>query len=558
MGGHGMRQAVRRLLAAMILSLAAAAPAPAQEILPELARIGPWPAASRLIGYGGRLWLANSVKGVNHNSADIYSYDPRTGALRYERRLFSQDAGHPLVFGGLLYWPFEDSRFSLGWGHFMVTDGRRWRLGTIPSARAFHVHAMTVHDGAVLAATSAWRAGLQSSSDGGLTWRRRYDHPTPDGQVSRITELATLPAGVVGALRDPAGRRLVWFDGAQVSDLQGWPRDRSVRGLAVRDGWLYGLVEEADGTRLWRSDGSASEAVAAQRPGWRPRGLAADGRGLWTVEAVAGGGLLWFSSDGRDWRALHRLEGGIPHEVALYGGLPYVAGAGDDGRGILWGPARPAPVEPLPGPGAATAPLDRMSGGPTGDEDWLAIGAELDRALADPAGYLDGNRGPRDLVYGAAQLRPPEGFFAARLSQPVPDLELSLIGGAARASAAQIARHLLLWGMAVAGRGQVPVELLTAPWSAPPNRAEKYFETAQAAIWAVAEIGQADRATIAALIDRLDRVGDPPWLTGDLVGALTALTAQPFGYDSARWRVWWAETGRDWAPAKDRAATPAK
>ena len=42
--------------------------------------------ASRLIGFDGRLWLANSVKGANHNSADIYSYDPLNGGLRYERR----------------------------------------------------------------------------------------------------------------------------------------------------------------------------------------------------------------------------------------------------------------------------------------------------------------------------------------------------------------------------------------------------------------------------------------------------------------------------------------
>ncbi len=556
MGGQGMRQAARRLLAALLLWACVVGPAAAQEILPELARIGPWPVASRLIGYGGRLWLANSVKGVNHNSADIYSYDPRTGALRYEHRLYSQDAGHPLVSGGLLYWPFEDSRFSLGWGHFMVTDGRRWRLGTIPSARAFHIHAMTVHDGALLAATSAWRAGLQTSSDGGLTWSRRYDHPTPDAKVSRITELAALPAGVVGALRDPAGRRLVWFDGAQVIDLPGWPLGRPVRGLAVRNGWLYGLVEQAGGAQLWRSDGRASQAIGVSRPAWRPRGLAADGRGLWAVEASDSGGLLWFSSDGRDWRVLRRLEGGAPHEVTLYAGEAYVAGAGDDGRGILWGPAWPARVEPAPEAGAATSPLDRMLAGPTGDQDWPAIGAELDRALADPAGYRGSNRGPRDLVYRAALLRPPEDFFAARLSRPVPDLDLSLIGGAARASAAQIARHVLLWGMAVAGRGRVPVELLATPWTAPPNRAEKYFETAQAAIWAVAEIGQADRATIAALIDRLDRPGDPPWLAGDLFGALTALTGQSFGYDSAAWRAWWAEAA--WPPAGARDGAQAE
>ena len=112
-------------------SLFANGPAPIRaDVLPEipvLARIGPWPVASRPIGFDGRIWLANSVKGVNHNSADIYSYDPRSGALRYERHLFSQDAGQPLAWNGLLYWPFEDSRASLAWGEYMVTDGERWR-----------------------------------------------------------------------------------------------------------------------------------------------------------------------------------------------------------------------------------------------------------------------------------------------------------------------------------------------------------------------------------------------------------------------------------------------
>ena len=77
-----------------------------------MARLGPWPVASKPVAYGGRLWFANSVKGRNHNSADLYSYDPVKGGLRYERHLFSQDAGDPLVFRGLLYWPFEDARFS--------------------------------------------------------------------------------------------------------------------------------------------------------------------------------------------------------------------------------------------------------------------------------------------------------------------------------------------------------------------------------------------------------------------------------------------------------------
>ncbi len=65
--------------------------------LPILARVGPWPVISRVIGYDGRLWFVNSIKGVNHNAADVHSINPVTGDLRRERHLFSQDTGKPIV-----------------------------------------------------------------------------------------------------------------------------------------------------------------------------------------------------------------------------------------------------------------------------------------------------------------------------------------------------------------------------------------------------------------------------------------------------------------------------
>ena len=64
--------------------------AAAAEPLQRLAGAGPWPAVSSLIGYGERLWFLNAVLFTNHNSADVYSYDPVTGNTRYEAHLFSQ------------------------------------------------------------------------------------------------------------------------------------------------------------------------------------------------------------------------------------------------------------------------------------------------------------------------------------------------------------------------------------------------------------------------------------------------------------------------------------
>jgi len=133
------------------------------------------------------------------------------------------------------------------------------------------------------------------------------------------------------------------------------------------------------------------------------------------------------------------------------------------------------------------------------------------------------------------------GFFSERLRRPFPGEELSLIGGNVRIPAAKMARWILLWGMSLAGRGQVPLALLEEPWTAPQNPSEKYFEAPPAAMWTAALVGQDDPATVEALIRRLERKGDPLWLRGDALGALVALTDQRFGYDAAAWRRWWQQ-----------------
>ncbi len=57
-----------------------------------VAEVGPWPVASQLIAFQDRIWFVNSIKGVNHNSADLYSFAPSELIPRFERALFSQDA----------------------------------------------------------------------------------------------------------------------------------------------------------------------------------------------------------------------------------------------------------------------------------------------------------------------------------------------------------------------------------------------------------------------------------------------------------------------------------
>ena len=61
------------------------------------------------------------------------------------------------------------------------------------------------------------------------------------------------------------------------------------------------------------------------------------------------------------------------------------------------------------------------------------------------------------------------------------------------------------------------------------------------ALFAVSWTRQRDHATLARLIMRLDRPGDPLWLKGDIIGALSAATGKSFGYDFDAWRRWWAK-----------------
>jgi hypothetical protein len=121
-----------------------------------------------------------------------------------------------------------------------------------------------------------------------------------------------------------------------------------------------------------------------------------------------------------------------------------------------------------------------------------------------------------------------------------------MFGGALTPSAANLGRHILLWGMGVAGRGRVPVALLERPWNQVSNRPQKWFDSLPMALFAVSWAGQIDGATVASLIGRLDRAADPAWLRGDIIGALSAVTGKRFGYDIGVWRQWWSEAEKEW------------
>jgi hypothetical protein len=477
---------------------------------------------------------------VNHNSADVWSYDPATGRSRYERHLLSQDAGDPIVHDRLLYWPFEDSRFSPGRGEFMVTNGRDWRWGLLPEGRAFHVHAMTSSGGALYAAPSAWVARLQKSTDGGTNWKLLYEHPTPDKRVSRITALedfnGTLYGGLVAWYRS-SGPKLLRWDGATFRQVPGWPEGSAVPRLQAFGGWLYGVNVANDSSSLWRTDGAKTEPVKAFA-GKPVHGMAAGPKAMWLATGNGGDGELWRSADGIRWSLHQKFPGIRLHGVGVFDGQVYAGGAAATG-GVLLGPApQHTAVATMSGLSrAALEGLPRARALPKGDP--VLYLSNLRKALANPEGYDRGLRirfGPLALAENPAIGR----ALGDMLTGPFPVAEAKMFGDR-RFPAPKMARWYILWAMAHNGHGRVPVDLISAPWEAPANRAEKYFESAPAAAWAAAEIGQKDDATLEALVARLDRPGDPDWLKGDIVGALTVLTGRRFAYDVAAWKSWWAD-----------------
>ncbi|MEZ5931043.1 MAG: hypothetical protein R3F54_03680 [Alphaproteobacteria bacterium] len=504
----------------------------------RLARPGVWPAVKGLIVFDGRVWLTNSQPFEDNNAADIYSYDPESRELRFERGLFSQDVGVPAVVDGRLLLPLEDPRFNLSAGEYAITDGQAWRWHRLPEGLAFHTHAIGACGDDLLAVTGAWEGQLHLSSDGGRTWRLARSYPANEAAFSRLVAVAAFKERCfVGASAfGRRGAKLLEWQGGALHPVTGWPEGNRTDRLTPWKGLLLGLNDTNAGASLHAYDGENVRRIVLPTTD-RVRNLAADGETLWMVA----GNSLWRTADAVRWQEVQRFDE-TPIAVAASGGSVFVGTFAKKG-GSLFGPKRAidmhgaAAAKPL-----APQPRRRVDATMWADVE-KKIGGYLEASgPGDDAGRLEAlSRSLRRLTTVA------DPAIGERLAAHIDALDLRsglwrFVSPRSRRS--QILGWHLLSAIAVNGHGHVPVDLLAASLSSWRNATKKNLDPPIAALATVGWLDQHNGDTLDALIRRLSRTGIEPWEIGDITAALTALTGQSFAHDVDRWQAWWSERKR--------------
>lgn len=520
-------------------------PAPARaDTLEALAHIGPWPVASQLIGYQNRLWFATSVKGVNHNSADLWSLDTGTGETRYERFLFSQDAGIPTVYQGLLYWPYEDMRDGSGWGVASVTDGTRWSRFHVPTLRAFHLHSLRQWKGMLVGTTAAYTAGLHVSADNGSTWRMLIEFKPRTGRFVRLTEIGTENDNLYAIASESTGVSLMHYADGKMHDVAGWPKGQDVFALTSHKNALYSIIGR-QGSTVWRIQNGKPAALAQGESGWWLRALTSDSKRLWAVQAKKGGGVVWSSADGDHWQKEHDFTGGRAWSIARVGGKTFVSGAGADGKAIIWGQRGPGGADTVATPKTAL-PWTPLTQGIAAVVDWNKARENMITSIAAEDNYAGHATPLAGLVHVQALSSPPDRYFRQLLDFPKPDRQVDAFGGQFTISTAELANWKMLWGMGLARERQVAPEVILHPWKRKSNGPEKWFDQLLIGLWAIQWSGQSDKATVDALINRLSYEQDPAFVTSQVVGTLNAITGERHAYDRLAWQVWWNNNRSTW------------
>ena len=515
------------------------------ESLQVLAQPAPWPVADHLIVYKGRVWFSTSVKGVDHNSADIWSLDPATGDTRFERYLFSQDAGDPVVHKGLLYWPQEDMRIGIGAGAVSVTDGQNWRDLFVPVPdHMMHTHATTEWRGKLVAAMAGWNGAIAVSDDAGDSWSVIANDAPKTGSFHRYNDVVSAGGRLFIKHWENTGTSLAEYRDGSVVSLEDWPSGRTIHSMAAHGDALFVVADNEAGDQvLWRVDDAGVRALQMLPADLTPQLVISDGQSLWIVAREGDGGRLWSSPNGYNFQPGDTFKGGTPYSaVALSPGTIYVSGEGHDGMAIVWGPKH---VDLMPSPVSDALVPKRLSATDP-DFDTESAYLSIKDSLASPNAYQNHARSLRSEINAVLQSNPPSEFFTSLLSAAVPDIDIDIFGGRATAAASDMAKWFILGAMARQGIGTVPVQILSTSWRRSENRPQKWFAPLLIGLYAVQVSGQNDRATIETLINRLREADDPPWLSSQVTGSLSSITGQSFAYDIGGLIDWWDRSRQDW------------
>jgi len=524
---------------ALIISLASTSSLAQQ--LERVAVFEQWPGVSQFIGYRNRIWFVNSQPYEDTNVADIYSYSIDTGSVRYERSLFSQDVGDPVVHNGLLYWPFEDPRRSSGSGEYAVTDGTVWQWHTMQSGSVMHVHAMSVCDGELVATTGAWTGQLHRLSSSPASnlehniedkkWELQYDYPAASESFSRLVSVSELnDSCIVGAsARRKNEAKLFVIDGDNRIAIDGWPRSDRVDTLIRHQKKLFAFSDLGSERQLISYDGSKVEVVSLPST-HLPRALHSDGNNLWLATHNRGGGDGADAGGGGDKPgSLWKLDKG---QVAI--------GTYSASGGTLWLYREKAP-QPFVEHESSTT-LATNSKEPELDSALVAsLVNELLDIIKDPESTANRARMLRRKLGRHSQLKTPE-FGAALtrvLATPIDGPPITMFTGRTIARE-DLIRWYLITTLAINGHGRIDPALIRSTGELVVPQSAKLFNPSIAAIVAVGWLEQSDRETLASLMARLNSETDPEWVKADVIGALTALTDQRFGYELAQWNAWWS------------------
>jgi len=480
---------------------------------------------SELIIYDGRVWFTNSQPYVDNNAADIYSYDPTTAALRFERGLFSQDVGIPAVVDGRLFLPFEDPRFNMSFGEYAVTDGEDWRWRRLSEGTAFHTHSIGRCGDVLLAVTGAWEGQLHVSEDDGQTWTLTSIYPAKEARFSRLIEIGAWQGRCfVSAMAK--GRRdaklLEWRNG-DLAPVSAWPIGWKTDRLVTWNGKLLALNHADSGTRLLAFDGASATSLTLPGTG-RLRDLAADGETLWAVTSNGPSGKLWRTGDGVTWKGVQQFDE-APIAVTALGGHVFV-GTFASGGGSLWGPRNVDVLKKA----SPTTPFEQPTIRPVPPALWADFDRSVEAFLEQRVGAHAGIETVNNILRRLTAYDDPD--IGERLSARLTALDIrDSVGFFSREDVKR--SHRLAWyllgAMAVTGQGHIPPHLLGLSLSTNGNDQKKNIDAPIAAIAAVGWIGQNDHQTM------------EPWLIADITGALSAITGQDYGHDIKRWRSWWMD-----------------